>query len=189
MVTSEELSSLVTGLHAARHFEQAALITLRALLLIAEQALEASPFARKGRILRGVVHLRPADAYRRLVALGRDAVETWPPSEQALLLADGPQVSLLASASAWRAVVEHGCAVSIDVGLGTLQPHQDSAARVSRWKRISSSRSSSNRGRRHRNARRFFHSRITPSSSPAGWLSPAARIPGSRFPAAFCRMP
>jgi hypothetical protein len=81
MVTSEELSSLVTGLHAARHFEQAALITLRALLLIAEQALEASPFARKGRILRGVVHLRPADAYRRLVALEREAVETWPPSE------------------------------------------------------------------------------------------------------------
>jgi transcriptional regulator with AAA-type ATPase domain len=39
-------------------------------------------------------------------------------------------VSLLASASAWRAVVEHGCAVSIDVGLGTLRPHQASAKRL-----------------------------------------------------------
>ncbi|WP_224243716.1 sigma-54-dependent transcriptional regulator [Hyalangium gracile] len=124
---SEELTSLVTGLHAARHFEQAALLTLRTLLLISEQGLEASRFARQGRLLRGVVHLRPADAYRRLAALEREAVEPWPPKEGSLLLADGPQVALLASASAWRAVVEHGCAVSIDVGLGTLQPHQESA--------------------------------------------------------------
>ncbi|WP_224364702.1 sigma-54-dependent transcriptional regulator [Hyalangium versicolor] len=127
---SEHLTSLVTGLHAARHFEQAALLTLRALLLIAEEALEASRFARQGRILRGVVHLRPADAYRRLAALEREAAETCPPDEKSLLLADGPQVALLASASAWRAVVEHGCAVSIDVGLGTLQPHQESARRL-----------------------------------------------------------
>lgn len=127
---TEELSSLAAELHAARHFEQAALQTLRTLMRMAEQQLEASRFAGKGGLLRGVVHLRPADAYSRLVALEREAMETSRPGEEALPLADGPQVSLLASASAWRAVVEHGCAVSIDVGLGTLRPHQASAKRL-----------------------------------------------------------
>jgi transcriptional regulator with AAA-type ATPase domain len=124
---SEELSPFAAELHAARHFEQAALTTLRTLLLMAEQALETSRFAQQGRLLRGVVHLRPADAYRRLVALEREVVEPWPPGEEVLRLAGGPQVALLASASAWRAVVEHDCAVFIDVGLGTLQPHQQPA--------------------------------------------------------------
>jgi hypothetical protein len=126
----EELSALATTLHAARHFEQAALVTLRALLQVAQQTLQANRFAGRGRLLRGVVHLRPADAYRRLAALEWEAVESQPSGQESLLLADSPQVSLLASASAWRAVVEHGCAVSIDVGLGTLQPHQGPARSI-----------------------------------------------------------
>ncbi|KFE62754.1 sigma-54-dependent transcriptional regulator [Hyalangium minutum] len=128
---SEELQALASALHAARHFEQAALATLHPLLRMAEQALQASRFAGKGRLLRGMVHLRPAESYRRLVALEREALDTPAPSEDSLLLADGPRVSLLASASAWRAVVEHGCAVSIDVGQGTLQPHEGPARSLS----------------------------------------------------------
>lgn len=124
---SEELSTLAAALHAARHFEQAALATLSSLLRMVEQALQASRYAGKGRLLRGVVHLRPADAYRRLVALEREALESQPTGQESLMLAEGPEASLLASASAWRAVVEHGCAVSIDVGQGTLQPHRESA--------------------------------------------------------------
>jgi DNA-binding NtrC family response regulator len=124
---TEELSALAGALHAARHFEQAALATLRTLLRMAEQELAASSFAGRGALLRGAVHLRPAEAYSRLMALEREALDTLPSGEEALPLADGPQAALLASASAWRAVVEHGCAVSIDVGLGTLRPHQASA--------------------------------------------------------------
>jgi DNA-binding NtrC family response regulator len=120
---SEELSALAATLHSARHFEQAALATLSAVLRMAEQALQASRFAGQGRLLRGVVHLRPADAYRRVVAVEREVLETRSPEQEALLLADDTKVSFLASASAWRAVVEHGCAVSIDVGQGTLLPH------------------------------------------------------------------
>lgn len=126
-----ELSAFTATLHGARHFEEAALATLRALLRMAEEALQASRFAEKGRLLRGVVHLRPADAYRRLAALEREAAEAQPSGKESLLLDDGPQVSLLASASAWRAVVEHRCAVSIDVGQGTLQPHRESARSLS----------------------------------------------------------
>jgi transcriptional regulator with AAA-type ATPase domain len=128
---SGELSTLVAALHTARHFEQAALTTLRELLRMAEQELAASRFAGKGGLLRGVVHLRPADAYSRLVALEREAMERLPRGEEVLPLADGPQVALLASASAWRAVVEHRCALSIDVGLGTLQPLQEPSHRLS----------------------------------------------------------
>jgi DNA-binding NtrC family response regulator len=127
---SEEFSSLSTALHAARHFEQAALVTLRTLLRMSARALEASRFARQGKLLRGVVHLRPADAYRRLVALEYAAVKNDSPGEEALLPGDGPLLALLASASAWRAVLEHGCAISIDVGGGRLQPHQESARAV-----------------------------------------------------------
>ncbi len=128
---TEELSSLAAALHTAKHFEQAALTTSRALLRMAEQELESSPFAGKGGLLRGGVHLRPADAYSRLVALERETRETLSPGEEALPLADGPQAALLASASAWRAVVEYGCAISIDVGLGTMRPHQESARPLS----------------------------------------------------------
>lgn len=115
-----ELSAFAATLHGARHFEEAALVALQAMLRMAEEALQASRFAGKGRLLRGVVHLRPADAYRRLAALEREALDTGALGLESLLLDNGPQVSLLASASAWRAVVEHGCAVSIDVGHGTL---------------------------------------------------------------------
>jgi DNA-binding NtrC family response regulator len=127
----EELSSLAAALHAAKHFEQAALATLRTLLRMAGQELEASRFARQGSLLRGVVHLRPAEAYSRLVSLEREALETAAPKEAALPLADGPQVALLASASAWRAVMEYRGAIAIDVGLGTLQPLQEPTRRIS----------------------------------------------------------
>jgi DNA-binding NtrC family response regulator len=126
-----ELSAFAATLHGARNFEEAALATLRALLRMAEEALQGSRFAGKGRLLRGVVHLRPADAYRRLAALEQEALDNGSSGQESLLLADGPQVSLLASASAWRAVVEHGCAVSIDVGQGTLHPHRESVRPLS----------------------------------------------------------
>jgi transcriptional regulator with AAA-type ATPase domain len=126
-----ELSTLAAALQAARHFEQAALATLRTLLRMAGQELEASPFAGRSSLLRGVVHLRPAEAYSRLMALEREAMEHSPPGQEALALTDGPQVALLASASAWRAVVEHRCALSIDVGLGTLRSHQEPARSTS----------------------------------------------------------
>ncbi|PTL81269.1 sigma-54 dependent transcriptional regulator [Vitiosangium sp. GDMCC 1.1324] len=123
----DQLPSVVTALQAARHFEQAARVVLRTALLLGEEALEASAFAREGRLLRGVVHLRPDDAYRRLVSLEWESLATSAPGEEPLQTGEQPQGALLTSASAWRAVVEHGCALSIDVGLGTLSPHEGAA--------------------------------------------------------------
>jgi len=120
---SEELSSFLAAMHSSKHFEEAAYETLRAMLLCAERALESGRFARRGRLLRGVVHVRPDDAYRRLTVLEAEAVRGRKQGEGTLSPA-GQDVALLASASAWRAVLEHGCAVAIDVNLKTLQPLQ-----------------------------------------------------------------
>ncbi len=127
---SEELSSFFAALHAARSFEEAAHETLRAMLRHAERTLEAGPLARRGRLLRGVVHLRPEDAYRRLVVREQESARPRPAPATSSPTVAAQEMALLASASAWRAVVEHGCAVAIDVGLGKLQPLQESPAGV-----------------------------------------------------------
>ncbi|QRN97850.1 sigma 54-interacting transcriptional regulator [Archangium violaceum] len=119
---SEELSSFFAALHTAKHFEEAASEVLRAMLLSAERTLETGRFARRGRLLRGVVHVRPDDAYRRLAVLEMEAVRGRPRSGMGPPPVAGQDVALLASASAWRAVAEQGKAVAIDVNLKTLQP-------------------------------------------------------------------
>jgi len=106
-------SGLLTALLSATSFDEAARLTLRAQLELANDALDASPWAGKGRILRGIVHLRPADGYRRLLAI--DAL----PGEAA-----GVDV-IVPSASAWRWVAEHRCPVAIDANLGTVRRWTD----------------------------------------------------------------
>ena len=128
---SEELTSLVSTLLQAKSFEEAAHETLQVMLRCAERALTASRFAQRGRLLRGVAHLRPDDAYRRLVVLESESARAQ--GGGALSPVSGPDLALLASASAWRAVVEHRCAVSIDVNLGTLQPHLEGKPEQEAW--------------------------------------------------------
>jgi hypothetical protein len=62
-------SRLSAALFGAASFEAAARLTLRALLELAAARLDASEWAGKGRLLRGIVHFRPADGYRRLLAV------------------------------------------------------------------------------------------------------------------------
>jgi DNA-binding NtrC family response regulator len=101
----------------ATTFEEAALVALRAMLGIAETTLAASPFAQKsGRVVRGVVHLRPGDAYRGLAALEASAAE--------LSKNDDEAGTRLTSTTAWRWVAETRRSVSIDVHVGRIEfPH------------------------------------------------------------------
>ncbi|HZI08204.1 MAG TPA: sigma 54-interacting transcriptional regulator, partial [Archangium sp.] len=114
------LSALVAELARGEHFEEAATHTLRRMLEVAREAVASSRYAGKARLLRGLVHLRPGDAYRRLVSweCGAERVKPAVPEEGA---------ALLTSATAWRSVVRYRCAVSIDVNLGSLEPHAESA--------------------------------------------------------------
>ncbi|HEX2692019.1 MAG TPA: sigma 54-interacting transcriptional regulator, partial [Kofleriaceae bacterium] len=103
------LDALIRHLLEARDFEEAARATLIAMLAAAEQALAQSLFAGKGRLLRGVLHLRPDDSYQRLFGIEHP---------------DGERVEgtgYLTSANVWRWVSEHRTSVSINVKTGTLR--------------------------------------------------------------------
>lgn len=103
------LTKLVESLRAAATFEQAATATLRPMLALTARSLAASAFAKTGRVVRGMLHLRPDDGYRRLVVLeeGANAVT-----------APGSAQTGLPSATAWRWVAEHQRAIAVDVTLG-----------------------------------------------------------------------
>ena len=102
-------SGLLTALLGATSFEEAARLTLHALLELASEQLAASPWAHAGRILRGIVHLRPADGYRRLLAVDAQPRE------------DAGVEAIVPSASAWRWVAEHRCPAAVDANLGTVK--------------------------------------------------------------------
>jgi DNA-binding NtrC family response regulator len=106
------LPSMVSELAAARYFEEAAAAALRAMLSAAAEALAASPRPGRGRVLRGVIHLRPGDSYRRL----------WATEPEPGPGAPGADAASLHSATAWRWVCERGRPLSIDLVLGMVRP-------------------------------------------------------------------
>jgi DNA-binding NtrC family response regulator len=93
-------------LREAKYFEDAASVVLREMTETTKAALAQTPHARRGRILRGMVHLRPGDGYRRLFVL-----DSTPPR-------GGAGTVHVPSASAWRFVVQHDSPVGIDVPIG-----------------------------------------------------------------------
>jgi len=112
---------LMTMLMEAAGFEEAASATLRLLLELAQQTLAASRYAGRGRITRGMIHLRPEEGYRGLAVLEAGTAGTGDAMA-------GMMTPMLASATAWQLMVERRCAISIDVNLGLLTPHLAGAA-------------------------------------------------------------
>ncbi len=108
-------SELLAALFGATTFDAAARLTLRALLELADEQLAASTWAGVGRILRGMVHLRPSDGYRRLLVVDAQ------PGEGEGAGAGAGVEGIVPSASAWRWVAEHRCPVAVDSNLGTVQ--------------------------------------------------------------------
>lgn len=120
------LSDTVAALMRAEHSEEAATQVLRPMLQHAGEALASSRYGGQGHILRGAVLLRPGEGYRRFWSL--DGTGQGTAAEE---LDPAP---LLASATAWRSVVEHRCAISIDVTLGTLRSHPPPGTQAGPWK-------------------------------------------------------
>lgn len=104
----EDRLSFPQQIAAASHFEAAARTTLEALVGRCESALRSSAFAKTGRILRAMVHIRPEEAYVRIFVLdhGMDAK-------------DG--ASYVASATAFGWVRLHGAPIAIDVHTGVVE--------------------------------------------------------------------
>src|SRR5215475_13664332 len=116
MSSADPLGPLILQLREARDFEGAAKRTLVAMLAVAEEHLARTPLAAKGRLLRGVLHLRPDDSYQRLFGIEHPRGER----------VEG--TGYLTSANVWRWVSEHRTAVSIDVKQGTLRSWMAEAA-------------------------------------------------------------
>ncbi|MDI3287798.1 sigma 54-interacting transcriptional regulator [Polyangium sp. 15x6] len=111
----KQLRSFIARLYEAKHFEDAAFLILREALDVAKRALSKSPFVKHGRVLRGMVHLRPADGYQRLVVVDE-------PSPRP---AGSASPMHLPSASAWRWVARRVAPVAIDVPLGRVRVFAD----------------------------------------------------------------
>jgi DNA-binding NtrC family response regulator len=107
MVDSKRLQEFIAKLRNSKHFEDAAGVILHEALGSAAVALKTSPFAKLGRVLRGMVHLRPADGYQRLVVV--DQLDSKPNQAPSMHLP---------SASAWRWVVQRVCPIALDVPIG-----------------------------------------------------------------------
>jgi DNA-binding NtrC family response regulator len=103
----ESVLSLLAALGKARTCEDAAAAALGVMLAVAAEGLAASPHAKSGKILRGMVHLRPPEGYRRLWIL-----------EHASGTSPAGSPSFLPSANAWRWVDEHRLPIAIDVQRG-----------------------------------------------------------------------
>lgn len=99
----EGLGHLVHEMLVAGSFEQTAAGVLGSMFRAVEDALDSSPFAGKGRVLRGVVHLRPNGDYEHIYGVERST--------------DSPIAGpgFVTPGSVWSWIAEHGCAVSIDV--------------------------------------------------------------------------
>lgn len=107
-----EIPWLIRECMAARTFEDAASVVLRVLLDAAVAAVAASRWP-DARVLRALVHLRPAGGYRGLRALEAGSSAGAQPTED---------LPFVPSVSAWRWVQAHRCPVAIDVGLGLVLP-------------------------------------------------------------------
>jgi DNA-binding NtrC family response regulator len=115
-VSGAAWAEFVAKLRAAATFEEAAATALGPMIELSAAALAESRFGASGKIVRGMIHLRPADGYRRLAVLeaGGAAVTGVEAGE-----------TRLPSATAWRWVVEHKVAVSVDVNLGRVQVERE----------------------------------------------------------------
>jgi DNA-binding NtrC family response regulator len=110
---------LMAALIAASTFEEAARLTLTAILDVVSGALRSSTFADVGAVRRAVIHLRPSGAYRQLVVLEApdDESSAPPPHDRRLL-----------STTAWRWIADRKRAISIDVNLATVRLNPEDGA-------------------------------------------------------------
>ena len=100
----ERALQLIESMRGKSHFEDAATLFLRAVMDVAA--------ASGTKILRAMVHDRPLAGYRRLAVMNVDEMDA---------SAAKVKEAFLPSATAWRWIVEHRQAASIDVNLAMIR--------------------------------------------------------------------
>jgi DNA-binding NtrC family response regulator len=107
------LSKLIEKLARAEAFEDAAELALATAVEIVRFGINGSTYSKNARVLRAILHQRPDDGYRRLVA-----VDVAPDGAiGSLKIGDNQHVQ---SASAWQWVRGHETAAAIDLAFGTV---------------------------------------------------------------------
>ena len=152
------LQLLVQDLAVVSRFDEAAEITLRAMMEMLRAVLDGSPFARKGRILRGVVYWRPGDGYRHIYVRELESERESPVDE-----------TCLASMTAWQWISRARCPVFIDVRTNRLRPWADGNAGV----KLPKGKTSTGDGARtidHLQERNVTHVYVFPLRVPGGRL-------------------
>lgn len=104
--------AMLGALRERRDFEAAAGSLLRAVMDVAGAMLAEGDHGGTRRVLRAMVHHRPADGYRRLAVMGVDDAD---------VTMTGLESAFLPSSTAWRWIAEHRQAASIDVNLALIQ--------------------------------------------------------------------
>src|SRR5262245_53427273 len=89
------LSRLIEKLARAEAFEDAADVALGTAIEIVRSAIQSSAFSKNARVLRAMIHYRPDDGYRRLVAVDVGA-------DGALSTARVGDAAHVPSATAWQ---------------------------------------------------------------------------------------
>jgi DNA-binding NtrC family response regulator len=150
-------TDMVASLRAAATFEDAALVTLRAMMDLAASALVESGYSANGSILRTMIHLRPSDGYRGLAVLESGS--------EALVRVDA-SATRLPSATAWQWVAEHRVAVSVDVNLGRVHVERTDPSRTISDNRFSEGEFGSQESRLRLLGRDATHLYVLPLRGP-----------------------
>lgn len=105
-------AELLMRLQRSSTFEEAAGVLLRTTLALTAEGLRKVSAGHDMRLLRAMVHLRPAGGYRGLQVLQYGQAEVSAPDT----------AELLPSATVWRLVEQYNTSVALDVNLGEAQP-------------------------------------------------------------------
>lgn len=114
MPTMDPVAQLALRLRTAASFEDAAERTLEPMLELVQHAITAAPHCGGGTLVRGALHLRPVDAYQRLLVLER--------GDGGAGYRRGNSLGAQAT-TAWRWVEHHKAAVWVDVAIDRVTPH------------------------------------------------------------------
>lgn len=117
-VNQKKVLTLLGELRLAAYFEDAAETLLREMVVVSKNALDEVQQVRPARILRGMIHLRPGDGYRRLFIVETSSKRT------------SSTINHVPSASAWRWVAKFTSALCIDVTTGRVSIWQDGTSKV-----------------------------------------------------------
>ncbi len=107
------LSKLIEKLAQVEAFEDAAEIALDTAVEIVRMGIAGSAYSKNARVLRAILHHRPDDGYRRLVAVDVNPDGAIGP----IKIGDSPHVP---SAAAWQWIRGHETAAAVDIALGSV---------------------------------------------------------------------